>query len=110
MPGVGPYHHHRIGRPRLSYSTVSSPPPVVLLRCVTRHVSLVGPPSLVRASVTEVCVPSGRVSSPRRPKPSYARSVTSWFGSVTLVITPSPASYSISVLCPAAFTWLFGKM
>src|SRR5262249_49841184 len=82
--GLGPCHHHRTSRPRLSYSTVSSAPPVVVLLRMTRHAFPFGPPSLVRDSVTVVCVPSGRVSSPKRPKPSYARLVTSWLGSVSL--------------------------
>lgn len=83
----GPYQNHRIGRPRLSTSTVLSAPPVVVVRCTTRQASRSGPPSLVRDSAIAVCVPSGRISSPRRPKPSCLHSVTSPFGWTCLTVT-----------------------
>src|SRR5215468_9682324 len=108
--GLGPCHHHRTSRPRLSYSTVSSAPPVVVLLRMTRQAFPFGPPSLVRDSVTVVCVPSGRVSWPNLPKPSYTRRVTSWLGSVSLVTVPNRASTSTSVGCIAALTSLVGKM
>src|SRR4051812_1482805 len=105
-PVAGPCHHQRIERPRLSYSTVSSAPPEIVVLCLTRQASRLGPASLVRESVIVVWVPSRRVPRPRRPERSFSRWVTSLLGSGSLVRVPNRGANSGKVLWLAAFTIL----
>jgi hypothetical protein len=104
-----PCVQNRIGRARLSYCTVESASPAVVVVTLTFHSFWLEPPSFVRTRVRTVSVMSGRISWISRPKPSYFQTVVSWFSSWNDVMTPKPASKTGTTTCPTASVCSFGK-